>query len=840
MGQKLEKLSEKDEESLDNSSWSGQTGETEQSETAEQDESRDQEDGSFATPRGIGWISGISVSGPATGHAGELTGSSARTDPQTGQPIRPLGQQEHPLNTRGERVGGEREGKSVTGTAEKSKTVLNPKEQRQTSNKRRDSEGKAVACIGTTAMEEQGTGRKSELGHSKLGPTSCDPTNEEDFVVLEKDETWMSDGDVAFGKRIKKENLQSPIKRRVGKDTSASADNLSQPSLQEKGNERKIRRTSDTLSSATEGVEAPAESSPAACFEREMGPHLAEVTGSRCRLKGAGHVGAVRAETTGRGRAEREESMNDHGKGEVSSSSNKERLSTQNSVKRLRQSADYLGDMLDEGGQEREMKSRWEPCLEKDPSLRESEDQYKESHDSGADHSHLSRFAGAVSKRAKAGSVCTKKEDCHTQKGEPPRSETPPTQGNPSFSLEQCNSIPPLEDYDGKIEVASLKREREHICFSAVITNPPVTHLLPKRDTSMATQLANDESMPKEKPKAKGPPPPVPKKPKNPFIKLKTAQLRSSDVQRRGKDHLRSEERVKRRHTFDFHRDLPYIVPTNQDMCTLWDERGTCIMPSNVRRLSVDLSPWEHLSLGHMDDQYGDMIDFDYCARVAKLSPEEELPNLDMLERRVFLERRSRFKSSPPPVARKPPNRFASTETLHTPEVTSQSHNEIQRPACSGKREIYPELPSERVSTQVNNHGDYGRRQDNHSSARDAGSGGEVGSYKPVSEIIKEKNQMQRHQSRVKPEGAKAQVRVAEEGPSVKVSQMKNAFDVPKKSKERPPEVQPSPKKGKDFGLSVLYFFFYAMVYQSIHTHKSLCYIRMRGYFPNCIPQSVM
>ncbi|KAJ4926489.1 hypothetical protein JOQ06_008662 [Pogonophryne albipinna] len=50
MGQKLQKLSEKDEESLDRSDWSGQTEETEQSETARPDESRDQDGGSFATP----------------------------------------------------------------------------------------------------------------------------------------------------------------------------------------------------------------------------------------------------------------------------------------------------------------------------------------------------------------------------------------------------------------------------------------------------------------------------------------------------------------------------------------------------------------------------------------------------------------------------------------------------------------------------------------------------------------------------------------------------------------------------------------------------------------------
>lgn len=321
---------------------------------------------------------------------------------------------------------------------------------------------------------------------------------------------------------------------------------------------------------------------------------------------------------------------------------------------------------------------------------------------------------------------------------------------------------------------------------------------------------------------------------------MKTAQLMSTDVQKRGKDHLRSEERVKRRHTFHFNKDLPFNPPTNQDMCVLLDERGTYAMPTNKRPLSVDLSPWEHLSLGHMDDRYGDMIDFDYCVRMAHLSPEEDLQNLDMLQRRVFLERRSRFKSSPPPppppVAKKLPKIFTSTETLCTPEVSPD--NEIQRPkpACSGKREIYSEQPSERVGND-----NRGNRKDiiHYSGDRDAGSGSEAGSYKPVAEIIKETNQMQRHQTRVKPDIVKAPVRVAEQSPSVKVSQIKNAFDVPKKSKERPQEVQPPPKKGKKV-VHVWVVCCCFKVYQSMHTQKENGYIKIRGYLSNCIPHIVM
>ncbi|XP_034565598.1 uncharacterized protein coro1cb isoform X1 [Notolabrus celidotus] len=814
MGQKLEKLSEKDEESLENSDRSEQTGETEMLETAEQIEIRHQDDGSFVTPGSIGEISGISISGMASGHAGGLTVTTARTDPQTGQPISPLGQQEHPPNTRRERVGGDRESKSVNPSSEKSRTVLSSKKARQASNQRQGFESKAVVSTRTAAMEEQESERKPKLGRIKLSPdsqtrsptASCDPTLE-DFVVLESDETWTSsDGEnnIIFGDRIKTKDSQSATKRIVKEDTSVSysEDNLPLPSRhapQEKDTEKRSRRKSNTRSATTDSAEAHAKGSATDSFQRERGHHLAEVTGSRCRLKGVSHVGATHAEATGGEKAERELDRKDRSK-QATTNTKKEHILVRKS----------------NGG--------LEPCLEKvDPSLRESGKQVE------ADLSHQSRFAGAVSRRAKEGipSSCTKKEDnqvfrksANSHLSKVPSFDLPLLQDNVSFSLEQSHVIPSLppqgnEGNGERKQVASLKRESELVCFSAVITPPPATRLLPKRDTSMEEQsntgTANyqvepeatpvscesiDESMPKEKPKAKGPPPPVPKKPKNPFIKLKTAQLMSTDVQRRGKDHLRSEERVRRRHTIDFNKILPSNAPTNQDMCLLWDERGTYTMPTNVRRLSADLSQWKP-SLGHIDDQYGDMIDYDYCSRMANLSPEEDLPNLDMSQRRVFLERRSRFKSSPPTVATKPRNHHAPAETLYVPEVTAD--NEVQRPKsfCLGSAEYYHEPIFDRVSTQVGNdiYSTNGDSQDitDYRSNQDAES--ELGSYKPVSEIIKETNQMQRRRGQAKPEGNKDQVRVAEQSASVKVSQMKNAFDVPKKSREKPPEVQASPKK---------------------------------------------
>ncbi|KAK2819137.1 hypothetical protein Q5P01_024698 [Channa striata] len=673
--------------------------------------------------------------------------------------------------------------------------------------------------------------KKCEIGCSKLGSDTqtrirtnpFESTNEEDFVVLEKDETWMSsDGGniIASGNRNKSKNPQSSIRRTAEEDTSATYGdhNLPQASTntpQENGNGEESKGEYDTL------LEAHAESS-AACFETATGRHLAEVTGGRCLLKGASHAGAAHMGTTGRGKEEREQNTNENSKTQMYTHFETEHLLTQNnsgSVQRLRESNGDLENVHDkavrlisqeQGGEERAVKSNCEPHFATvDLSVRNPQNENEENikkrscaeKPQQADQSHQSRFAGAVSKRAKAGvtgSSNIKKEedqafctevDYHSLKAKPQSSETPELQENLSISLEQCDCLPLLlnEECDGKTQVATSKRESELVCLSAVISPPPLTHLLPMKDTSLATQCdtstdssqmaqdaapfdSNEGSVPKEKPKVKGPPPPVPKKPKNPFIKLKTAQLMSTEVQKKGKDHLRSEERVKRRHTFHFNKDPPHCAPSNQDMCLLWDERGTYTVPTNIRRLSIGLGAWEHLSLGQMDDHYGDMIDFEYCERVAKLSPDEEPQNLDMLQRKVFPEERSRCKISPPPDAKK------EKEFVHIPEVTPEKEFKTEKRACPGKREVYPELlPESRV--------------------RDAGNSSEVGSYKPVSEIVKETNQMQRHQSRVKPERAKTLDRVTEQSPIVKVSQIKTTFDVPTKPRERPPEVQPAYKK---------------------------------------------
>ncbi|KAM4719241.1 uncharacterized protein FYW61_015083 [Anableps anableps] len=739
MGQKLERVSEKDEESLDNSDWSEQTGDTRLSEVAEQTEGRHQQDGSSVSHQSIGGIRGISA-----GNSGKIAVITSRTGPQSGRPIRDQGQQEHRLNSRGEWVVPGKE--TASHAVEESKRVLSFKETRRISNKKQGSEKGAAARTRTAAMDEQENLNLSETDSSRGLTASCNPSNEEDFVVLERDENWMSN-DVennTAGHHSKPEGVED------GSECFNDA-KLSQPSRitpQEKNND--ITR---------------ARSSPGDSLETEMGRHSAQVTGSRCQLKGVSCARAAQSKTTGKGMAETDQNV--------------------------------------------------AVCM------REEQNRYKDQQQE-VDQNHENKFAGAVSKRAKAGvqgnllsstkrdnsQVFDKVTSSNPSQAVVSNSGEPHLQDSHSFTLEQTNSMPsPSQagNCNEKIQVACLKKESELVCFSAVVTHPPLTHLLPGKDATKTSSVntsgpleapsalstSNNDLIPAEKSKPKGPPPPVPKKPKNPFIKLKTAQLMSTDVQRRAKDHLRSEDRAKRRHTFHFNKDLPYGAPTNQDMCILWDERGSYAVPSSFRRLSADIGLWDHLSPRDMDDRFGDMIDYEYCVRMAELSPEEEPQNLDMMQRRVFLERRSRRNWSPPPVTERPQHTPTCTETLSKPRVTPDDGTESLKSTFLEKKETHP------VLTQANAHSQSEHPKDltDPINNRDIGRGSEVGSYKPVAEIVKETNQMQRQQGRVKPEGPKILVRQAEQNPTLKVSQMKNTFDVPKKSQERPAEVQALQRK---------------------------------------------
>ncbi|XP_035638644.1 uncharacterized protein LOC118391400 isoform X1 [Oncorhynchus keta] len=433
-------------------------------------------------------------------------------------------------------------------------------------------------------------------------------------------------------------------------------------------------------------------------------------------------------------------------------------------------------------------------------------------------------------------------------------------------SLEQCNvipspplSVPKLEDSDGQRQVVPMQREREPVCYTHVTTPPPITHLLPEREMASAvpTQHNNsmdfnqtedrttgasiDPSVPVERPKPKGPPPPVPKKPQNPF-KIPATKTSSMDEQKRGDDYHHKEEKKKRRQPHQVSKGNTCDT-ASRDMCVLWDDTGSSYtVPSNMYTPDHldsldDFSQQQRAPT--REEKYRNIIDFDAWARMVKLAAEEEKPKqLDMLDGQPFLEKQAKLKGPPPPVPKKPQKPFVPLETVPISEDIAwpsddEEIRELELALCERMEEEDddPEPQPDTVSTDVRwkNLGDHrihsglGEPTDRESVAEL-----ETETYRPVAELIKETNQMHqrirhadqteplmaksmiRHADQTEPLMAKSMIRHAERteplmaksidgavdlGQSLKVSQMKKAFDCTKKPAEKPPETKPEPKK---------------------------------------------
>uniref|UniRef100_A0A8C8IW86 Coronin n=3 Tax=Oncorhynchus tshawytscha TaxID=74940 RepID=A0A8C8IW86_ONCTS len=433
-------------------------------------------------------------------------------------------------------------------------------------------------------------------------------------------------------------------------------------------------------------------------------------------------------------------------------------------------------------------------------------------------------------------------------------------------SLEQCNvipspplSVPKLEDSDGQRQVVPMQREREPVCYTHVTTPPPITHLLPEREMASAvpTQHNNsmdftqtedrttgasiDPSVPVERPKPKGPPPPVPKKPQNPF-KIPATKTSSMDEQKRGDDYLHKEEKKRRRQPHQVSKGNTCDT-ASRDMCVLWDDTGSSYtVPSNMYTRDHfdsldDFSQQQRAPT--REEKYRNIIDFDAWARMVKLAAEEEKPKqLDMLDGRPFLEKQAKLKGPPPPVPKKPQKPFVPLETVPISEDIAwpsddEEIRELELALCERMEEEDddPEPQPDTVSTDVRwkNLGDHrihsglGEPTDRESVAEL-----ETETYRPVAELIKETNQMHqriRHADQTEPLMAKSMIRHADQterfmaksmirhaeqteplmaksidgavdlGQSLKVSQMKKAFDFTKKPAEKPPETKPEPKK---------------------------------------------
>ncbi|XP_051552450.1 uncharacterized protein coro1cb isoform X2 [Myxocyprinus asiaticus] len=356
----------------------------------------------------------------------------------------------------------------------------------------------------------------------------------------------------------------------------------------------------------------------------------------------------------------------------------------------------------------------------------------------------------------------------------------------------ECCEIKDLDGGDGDTArgtlTASLQQEREPLYFTAVITPQLQIHTFPDQErrkssdvshlyvpyTEMQTMipdiLAADTQKTEKKTKIKGPPPPVPKKPKNPFIKAVTRKESAShsiDEASEYSDLLLNNIKMGRRQAaLDM---LPY--------CTVSPESPSCMYMSIGFEPEVDI-PRNYL------DIHDEMVapDCDDMTGTVNDPYHKEQIGLDMSQLRPLLEKKAKMKGPPPPVPKKTRNPFAQTDTekifsgkdlvlanVECPVKYVKDDSESYVLGIEDKEDSQPTSVSTRYPHAC-------RIPSSDSSTSEEN---ELSRFRPVSKLIRESNKIQGkviHHSRTnimeaRPDGAAG-------SQSLKVSQMKRAFDV--------------------------------------------------------------
>ncbi|XP_056601511.1 uncharacterized protein coro1cb [Triplophysa dalaica] len=364
----------------------------------------------------------------------------------------------------------------------------------------------------------------------------------------------------------------------------------------------------------------------------------------------------------------------------------------------------------------------------------------------------------------------------------------PMLRGEESISRE-CSRSEDLDVGDGNAVKASLQQEKEPLHFTAVITPPLQIHTFPDQRAKKSSDIshlyvpqAEIQSMipdilstnPQADKKTKGPPPPVPKKPKNPFKKgCKESASHSIDEPREYSDLLLKNIKMGRRQAAlesfeDFKRHpscldmLPYCMS----------------IETNVPR--------------HCLVFYDELVanDFDNSKATGEDPLEYELKDLSMSQLRPLLERKAKIKGPPPPVPKKPRNPFAETDVENITGNMDYS-SKCGQPDSENYMDIVDEDESS-PTMMPNRHSHLACRM---SSSDSSGSEeDELSRFRPVAELIRDTNKIQekviRH-SRTNIMEARPDVTVGSQ--SLQVSQMKTAFDVKKAPNKM--ERRSSPKR---------------------------------------------
>ncbi|XP_016409006.1 uncharacterized protein LOC107740952 isoform X1 [Sinocyclocheilus rhinocerous] len=364
-------------------------------------------------------------------------------------------------------------------------------------------------------------------------------------------------------------------------------------------------------------------------------------------------------------------------------------------------------------------------------------------------------------------------------------------------------------DAERVTQAASLQREKEPLYFTAVITPPLQIHTFPDQEArkssdvsylyvphaeiqSMISDILPADAQTEKKAKIKGPPPPVPKKPNNPFKKAAGRKesashstdepIKYSDILLRNIKMGRRQEALESVEDFNMHPSCldmsPYYIESPFYMCMSLEPEA-----ADIPRYY--LAPYDEIVAPDCDNLLGTLDD-------------EELKEMDMSQLRPLLKKKAKIKGPPPPVPKKPQNQFAKTDTEKSQASKDSDLENVDQPLKYGRcdSESYmmdPEDEEDPEPTTVSTRYPYTAcripRSDSSASEEN-----ELSRYRPVSELIRDSNKTQEkviHHSRTNIMEARPDVTVGSQ--SLKVWQMKRAFDVQISSHKM--ERRSSPKK---------------------------------------------
>uniref|UniRef100_A0A8C1MD50 Coronin n=1 Tax=Cyprinus carpio TaxID=7962 RepID=A0A8C1MD50_CYPCA len=404
-------------------------------------------------------------------------------------------------------------------------------------------------------------------------------------------------------------------------------------------------------------------------------------------------------------------------------------------------------------------------------------------------------------------------------------SQTPKTtnlrnnQRNPTFHTpllgKEETEWSETEDFDAGgtervAQTASLQQEKEPLYFTAVITPPLQIHTFPDQEErkssdvshlyvpraekqSMITDILPTDAQTEKKAKIKGAPPPVPKKPKNPFKKAvgrKESASHSTEEPSKYSDLLLRNIKMSRRQAGlqsveDFNTHASCL-----DMSTYYID-SPFYMRMSLEPEAADIPRYYLVP-------YDETVAPD-CDNLIETVNDKELKEMDMSQLRPLLKKRAKMKGPPPPVPKKPQNPFAETDTEKNQASKDSDLENVEQPLKYGSRrdsECYMmDMEDEEDSkpTAVPTRYPYAacRIPSSDSSASEEN---EMSRYRPVSELIRDSNKIQKkviHHIRTNIMKAGPDVTVGSQ--SLKVSQMKTAFDVQTSSHKM--ERRSSPKK---------------------------------------------